>query len=84
MSDGVVLLDERSDVQHADSAAARLLGTTTTDAAVVETTQAFMPPSLRRLAAAARSDASVREEELEIGRPPRRRFRSAMSGFPGS
>ena len=73
MDEGVLLIDTRAEVRYANPAALRLVGRTTAEQRGGASTggRPYVPPALRKLAEEARAAGSVRERELEIGRPTR-------------
>jgi two-component system phosphate regulon sensor histidine kinase PhoR len=73
MDEGVLLLAPGGEVRYANPAALRLVGrmTAETKGAAPEDLRAYIPPSLRDLVDAARNAATVREREIEMGRPAR-------------
>jgi two-component system, OmpR family, phosphate regulon sensor histidine kinase PhoR len=66
MEEGVVLVEAGDDLGYANSAATQMLG------GVPETTAGLWPPMLQRLVTEARSNGSIREEEMETGVPGRK------------
>lgn len=74
LDEGVILMDEPGGVRYANPAADRLLGRMAGDFPLAEqgeTFQPFIPPVLRRLVGQVFEAGSVKEQELEIGRPIR-------------
>ena len=73
MDEGVLLIDSGAEVRYANPAALRLVGRITTEHPGSPSAggRPYVPPALRQLAEDARMAGSVRERELEIGRPTR-------------
>ena len=73
MDEGVLLIGDGGTVRYANPAALRLVGRITAElrnpAASGE--RPYVPPALRSLVEEARDSGSVREREIEIGRPTR-------------
>jgi two-component system phosphate regulon sensor histidine kinase PhoR len=73
MDEGVLLMDEGGEVRYANPAALRLVGRMAAELRGPSTGpgRAYVPPALRLLVDEARSAGSVREREIEMGRPAR-------------
>jgi two-component system phosphate regulon sensor histidine kinase PhoR len=73
MDEGVLLIAPGGEVRYANPAALRLVGRLVAEHRNVagDVAGAYVPPSLRDLVDTAREDGSVREKEIEMGRPTR-------------
>ncbi len=73
MDEGVLLIGDDGEVRYANPAALRLIGRIAAEARgpTHDTGRPYVPPSLRQLVENARDAGSVRETEIEIGRPTR-------------
>jgi len=73
MDEGVLLMDEGGDVRYANPAALRLVGRMAAELRSPSggAGRAYVPPALRLLVDEARTAGSVREREIEMGRPAR-------------
>ena len=74
MDEGVVLVGAGGSTQYANPAALRLTGRQVSD----PHTAAYLSPTLQRLIEDARNDGSVRETEIDMGRPARLVLASAF------
>ena len=70
MDEGVILIDEAGNVRYSNPAAERLVGRMASRVHVDEG-RAYVPPVLRVLVDECRSAGSIREREIEMGRPAR-------------
>jgi two-component system phosphate regulon sensor histidine kinase PhoR len=75
MDEGVLLVDAGGEVQYANPAALRLTGHIGSNA---EDPRAYLSPVLQRLVLDARQAGSVRETEVDMGRPSRTVLASAF------
>ena len=73
MDEGVLLISDSGEVQYANPAALRLVGRIVAElrGEPSEVERPYVPPSLRSLVEETRHSGSVREREMEIGRPAR-------------